>query len=329
MSTPTAVVRIEAVVQAVILLLMGGMAGAASFVHIHDLTVQHGQPSWIGWANAIVIELMSIVAGLDIRRRKRAGQPIASVVAVLLAAVTISLAAQVATAEPSLWGWIVAAMPALGLLAVVKIVLARTAINDPSGPAAARVDRLANRTTSPTHPINDATGRPRSGANQTAGQPGGANHPIEPNRRSATPAPDTNAERGPVRPGRTRTAAAQPNPGPLTAPVTNRTTVVDPDRLDDNVIGLGRTVAAQLAEQNRPLTRDNLAEGIRAAGHTIGTDKASTLLRRLKTPAEPAGQPPDRRPASGQGVVPIQPATPVNGHPADRPGHKINGVRTS
>jgi hypothetical protein len=40
--------RYDHLVQVLILLFMGVMAGAASFVHIHDVTVAHGQPSWIG-----------------------------------------------------------------------------------------------------------------------------------------------------------------------------------------------------------------------------------------------------------------------------------------
>jgi hypothetical protein len=45
---------------------------------------------------------------------------------VLVCAVALSLAAQVVEAEPSVIGWIVAALPALGFLAMVKLALART-----------------------------------------------------------------------------------------------------------------------------------------------------------------------------------------------------------
>lgn len=124
----TRAARLESIVQVVILLIMGGTAGAASFTHIHDLTVANGQPGWIGWANAVVVELMSIASGLELRRRKRTGQSTGFVYAVLFAAVVVSLAAQVARAKPSVWGWIVAALPALAFLAIVKIVLTRTPV---------------------------------------------------------------------------------------------------------------------------------------------------------------------------------------------------------
>lgn len=78
----TGTARLEGIVQVGIMLIMGGMAGAASFTHIHDLTVANGQPGWIGWANAVV-ELMSIASGLELRRRKWTGQSTGFVYCVL------------------------------------------------------------------------------------------------------------------------------------------------------------------------------------------------------------------------------------------------------
>jgi Protein of unknown function (DUF2637) len=118
--------RAEGVVQVLILLTIGGMAGAASFTHVHNVAAGHGQPGWLAWADAIVLELMSIATGLEIRRRHRAGQPAGFVLAVLVGAVALSLSAQVVEAEPSVVGWLAAALPALGFLALVKIVLTRT-----------------------------------------------------------------------------------------------------------------------------------------------------------------------------------------------------------
>ncbi|MEV6816690.1 DUF2637 domain-containing protein [Micromonospora sp. NPDC051296] len=115
--------RIESAVRLLILLAIGGMAGAAAFTHVHDLSVAHGQPHWIGWANAVAVELMAIYLGLEIRARRRAGRPVGFVGVLLVAFALLSLAAQVAEAEPSVWGWIVAAVPSLAFLALVKVVL--------------------------------------------------------------------------------------------------------------------------------------------------------------------------------------------------------------
>ncbi|WP_123607428.1 DUF2637 domain-containing protein [Micromonospora sp. Llam0] len=118
----------------VILLAIGSMAGAAAFTHVHDLSVAHGQPHWIGWANAVAVELMAIYLGLEIRARRRACRPVGFVAVLLVGFALLSLAAQVAEAEPSVWGWIVAAVPSLAFLALVKVVLS-SAPAVPAGPA--------------------------------------------------------------------------------------------------------------------------------------------------------------------------------------------------
>jgi hypothetical protein len=121
--------RAEAVIQILILLLIAGMAGAASFTHVHDWTMRntpHGTGTWFGWANAIISELTPTAAGLEIRRRKRQHRPVTYPATVLAAAVILSLAAQVAQARPSPTGWLLATVPALAFLALTKLVLSRT-----------------------------------------------------------------------------------------------------------------------------------------------------------------------------------------------------------
>src|SRR5258705_4331816 len=108
--------RMEAVAQVLILLVIGGTAAAASFTHVHNVAASHGQPGWLAWADAVVLELMSIACGLEIRRRHRGGQSAGFVLAILAAAVALSLSAQVVEAERSVVGWLAAALPALGFL---------------------------------------------------------------------------------------------------------------------------------------------------------------------------------------------------------------------
>ena len=121
--------RTEDAVQILILLIVGGMAGAASFTHVHDWTMHNtpaGTGSWFGWANAIISELTPTAAGIEIRRRKRQHRTAAYPTAVLIAAVTLSLSAQVAQATPSITGWLLAAVPALAFLALTKLLFSRT-----------------------------------------------------------------------------------------------------------------------------------------------------------------------------------------------------------
>jgi hypothetical protein len=121
--------RAENTVQILILLLIGGMAGAASFTHVHDWTMHNSPPGtsgWFGWANAVISELTPTAAGLEIRRRRRHHRPVAYPMTVLIAAAALSLTAQVAQARHSITGWLVAAIPALAFLALTKLVLSRT-----------------------------------------------------------------------------------------------------------------------------------------------------------------------------------------------------------
>jgi len=124
--------RIEGHVQTLIMLLIGVAAGAASFRHVHDVAAAHGQTGWLAWFDAVTLELASIAAGLDLRRRKRLGKPVAFPAMVLTCAVALSLAAQVVEAEASVIGWIAAALPALGFLAMVKMAMARADTSTPN-----------------------------------------------------------------------------------------------------------------------------------------------------------------------------------------------------
>ncbi|MGW0807976.1 hypothetical protein [Nonomuraea sp. NPDC002799] len=118
--------RLESAAQILILLVIGGMAGLASFTHVHDWTMRHvptGTGDWFGWANAIISELTPTAAGLEIRRRKRAGTSVIYPMIVLIAAAALSIAAQLAVAEPSPTGWLLSAVPALAFLALTKLAL--------------------------------------------------------------------------------------------------------------------------------------------------------------------------------------------------------------
>jgi Protein of unknown function (DUF2637) len=123
--------RTEGMIQVVIMLAIGAAAGAASFTHVHQVAAAHGQPGWLAWADAVVLELTSIASGLELRRRKRVGKSPLFPASMLSIGVVLSLSAQVVQAEPSVIGWLAAALPAAGFLAMVKIAMGRA---DP-GPA--------------------------------------------------------------------------------------------------------------------------------------------------------------------------------------------------
>ena len=140
--TATRADRVEGLVLVVILLLVAGFAGAASFTHVKDWTLENsptGTGEWFGWANAVISELVPVAALLTIRRRRRAGDSIRYPMFLLVAAVALSLAAQLAVAKPGLSGWLLSAVPALAFMGLSKLVLATAPAPVPADePAPAR-----------------------------------------------------------------------------------------------------------------------------------------------------------------------------------------------
>ena len=132
--------RTESAVLAVILTVVAVAAGWASFTHVHDWTMRHtppGTPDAFGWVNAVISELVPVAAFLTIRRRRTAGQSIGYPLFLLIAAASLSLAAQLAVAQPSPSGWLLSAVPALAFMALVKLVFTAPA----AVPTAAGVDQ--------------------------------------------------------------------------------------------------------------------------------------------------------------------------------------------
>jgi|GEM_PF-2188232 len=118
------------VIRVLVTVVLGGIGAAAGFKHTHDWAIAHGQTGWLAWADAVVIEGMAVVSGFEIHRehhqssgpRRRVSFP----AVVLVAGFAVQMAAQVALAEPTPAGWLLAAMPALGFLVVVKLLMRRT-----------------------------------------------------------------------------------------------------------------------------------------------------------------------------------------------------------
>ncbi len=152
--------RVECLVLVLILIAVAGFAGAASFTHVKDWTLANspaGTGAWFGWANAVISELVPIACLLTIRRRRRTGAPIGYPLFLLIAAASLSLAAQLAVAKPGISGWLLSAVPALAFMALVKLVLApaptgqsRTAPAAPAEPI--RVQVAEQVTTEPAPP---------------------------------------------------------------------------------------------------------------------------------------------------------------------------------
>lgn len=120
---PVAVLRI------LVAVVLGGIGAAAGFKHTHDWAIANGQAGWLAWADAVVIEGLAVMAGFEIHRDHQHGRTQRRVtfpMAVLVVAFIVQMSAQVALAPRTPAGWLVAAMPALGFLIVVKLLMRHT-----------------------------------------------------------------------------------------------------------------------------------------------------------------------------------------------------------
>ncbi|MEU6645490.1 DUF2637 domain-containing protein [Saccharomonospora sp. NPDC046836] len=128
MDSPARATRLVDITRITVAVILGGIGAAAGFTHTHEWATHHGQQGWLAWATAVVIEGMVVMAGFEVQRDHRAGTTsmVSFPMAVLVAGFGVQMAAQVALAEPSPAGWLVAAMPALGFLIVVKLLMRRT-----------------------------------------------------------------------------------------------------------------------------------------------------------------------------------------------------------
>ncbi|MEU7938562.1 DUF2637 domain-containing protein [Microbispora bryophytorum] len=115
--------------------VLAGIAAVGSFDHISKLAAKHGQADWRSWAVAVCIDLMCVMAAREIQRDKRTGRRRRGLVSwpslVLAGGIVLTLAANLAEAEPSAWGWIVAATPA-GAFLIAMSMLERRAGHTPA-----------------------------------------------------------------------------------------------------------------------------------------------------------------------------------------------------
>jgi hypothetical protein len=116
----------SAVVDSGPVIVLALIAAVGSFTHISELAADHGQHGWQAWAVAVCIDLMCVMAARELQRDKRTGRPRRGLISwpglVLAGGIVLTLAANLAQAEPSPWGWITAATPAVAFLVAVSML---------------------------------------------------------------------------------------------------------------------------------------------------------------------------------------------------------------
>ncbi|MGW5576594.1 hypothetical protein [Micromonospora chokoriensis] len=262
---PTLTARLQDGVLVLIVLLVGAMAGAASFNHVHDWTISNsptGTADWFGWANAVITELIPIAAMIVIIRRRKTGGPIGYPMFLLIAAVGLSLTAQLAVAKPTVFGWMVSALPALAFFALSKLVFTATR---PTNPVPAPVPATYAPASSPDTTA-DAKVRPAA-ATTTATAPIEENTTDEPTTEAKELAPAIAAP---------PTTPTEDTPTPATPPAAPAIPAVKPAAA---LLSGARIVAdAHAKAHGEPITPGQLAVRLR-----VPTQTAADILTALTT----------------------------------------------
>lgn len=99
-------------------LILAVVAFAGSFDHVRQTVSDHGQVGWLSWAIAAMPELMVLLTVYSVKQR----QATAWTWVTGGSAVLFTLAANLAQAEPSPWGYVAAGWPAWAAVSAVTLL---------------------------------------------------------------------------------------------------------------------------------------------------------------------------------------------------------------
>lgn len=103
--------------------LLALIAGTVSYLHMHMLVAQHGQPGWVAALTPLSVDGMIVAASTTLLADSRSGGRGGALPwALLVAGSVASLAANVAVAEPTLIGRVIAAWPSFALTASYELL---------------------------------------------------------------------------------------------------------------------------------------------------------------------------------------------------------------
>ncbi|WP_037560231.1 DUF2637 domain-containing protein [Spirillospora albida] len=273
--------------------VLAAIAAAGSFTHIRDTATEHGQGGWMAWAVAVCIDLTCVMAARERQRDQRTGRRTARLswpTGVLIGGILLSLAANLAQADPTVWGWITAGTPAAAFLVAVSMLERRTTGKAPSSspaassPAPSRfcpVPSESPAALSSAAPVSSRSSSERSGPSSPWVRWDETRNHTAPTVPHALPADLDQDERDdaetggqteiPVPVPASASSSASPSSAPSSSPAAE-------------LVEFARRVATEHHNAHgRPITRDALRARL-----GVSNQLASDLLRQLRTETAPA-----------------------------------------
>src|SRR5215470_11650304 len=100
------------------------IAGTVSYLHMHALVALHGQPGWVAALTPLSVDGMIVAASTTLLADSRSGSRGGFLPWALLAIGSVaSLAANVAVAEPTTIGRVIAAWPSFALIGSYEMLM--------------------------------------------------------------------------------------------------------------------------------------------------------------------------------------------------------------
>ena len=104
--------------------LLALIAGIVSYLHMHMLVARHGQPGWVAVLTPLSVDGMIVAASTTLLSDSRSGSRGGVLPwALLVVGSVASLAANVAVAEPTVTGRVIAAWPSFALIAAYELLM--------------------------------------------------------------------------------------------------------------------------------------------------------------------------------------------------------------
>lgn len=124
--------------------LLAVIAGTVSYLHMHDLVALHGQPGWVAALTPLSVDGMIVAASTTLLADSRSGSRGGMLPwALLVMGSVASLAANVAVAESSMVGRVIAAWPSFALIGSYELLMRQ--VRRTAAGTSARVTPLERR----------------------------------------------------------------------------------------------------------------------------------------------------------------------------------------
>jgi len=140
------------------------IAGTVSYLHMHLLVELHGQPGWVAALTPLSVDGMIVAASTTLLAESRSGGCGGFLPwALLVAGSAASLAANVAVAEPTPTGRVIAAWPSFALIASYELLMRQVRRAAEAGTSRQRSRGVRSRATGAASAGRPAFQRPDAG----------------------------------------------------------------------------------------------------------------------------------------------------------------------